>query len=99
MVEISIAYRPFAGPVPTMTTFAPLRPTEVILAGTALTFMVNGWVALGAMPFAAVIVPVNVPACEGNPEISPALLIVSPVGNPEAVNVIGDVPLAVHVKL
>jgi hypothetical protein len=64
--------------------------------GGAITIL-NACVALGNVPLAAVIVPGNVPGVVGVPEITPALLIVSPAGNPDAVNVIGAVPLATTV--
>ncbi len=66
--------------------------------GAALITMVKGWVALGRVPLAAVMVPLKVLAVVGVPEITPLLeLMVRPVGRPEAVNVIGAVPVAVTV--
>jgi len=56
-------------------------------------------VAFGRVALAAVIVPGKVPAVVGVPEMLPLLLIVSPVGRPEALNVMGTVPVAVHAKL
>jgi hypothetical protein len=67
--------------------------------GAALITIVNACVASGAVPFEAVIVPLNVPAVVGVPEITPALLIPKPGGRPDAVNVMGAVPVAVTVKL
>ena len=67
--------------------------------GTTLMAMLKGCVAFGSVPLAAVIVPLKVPAAVGVPEMTPCELIVSPVGRPGAVNVIGAVPVAVQVKL
>ena len=67
--------------------------------GAALITMLKFWVALGNVPLAAVIVPLNVPAAVGVPEITPALLIASPAGKPDSVKVIGAVPVAVTIKL
>ena len=49
-----------------------------------LTTMLKPCVALGAVPLAAVIVPLNVPAAVGVPEMTPVELIVRPVGRPGA---------------
>jgi len=68
-----------------------------MLAGTTLTKMEKAWVAFGAVPLAAVIVPENVPEAVGVPEMRPPELMVRPLGSPGAVKVIGVVPLAVHV--
>jgi hypothetical protein len=43
---------------------------------------------------AAVMVPVKVPGEVGVPDMTPALLMLSPAGNPEAVKVMGAVPVA-----
>jgi len=67
--------------------------------GAALMTMEKPCVASGRVPLAPEIVPENVPAVVGVPEMIPSALIVSPVGRPEALNVIGAVPVAVHVKL
>jgi len=73
----------------------------VIVGATvpALITMLNAWVALGNVPLAAVMVPLNVPAVVGVPAMTPALLIATPPGKPGAVNVIGAVPVAVTLKL
>jgi hypothetical protein len=57
------------------------------------------WVAFGAVPFDAVIVPVKVPAAVGVPAIAPALLKVSPSGKAPEVTakLIGVLPEAVQV--
>ena len=60
----------------------------------------NACEELGSVPFEAVIVPLNVPAAVGVPEIAPvALAKASPVGSAPVVtvNVIGAVPVAVTV--
>jgi len=85
------------------------RPTVPVLTGIALVIvgatgdglmtMEKLCVASGSVPLVAVIVPGNVPAVVGVPEITPLVLIDNPVGRPEALNVIGAVPVAVHVKL
>ena len=61
----------------------------------------NGWVALGAVPLAAWMVPVKVPVTLGVPEITPLVLRLRPVGRLPAltVKVIGAVPDATQVKL
>ena len=58
-------------------------------------------VALGSVPFIAVIVPLKVPVAPGVPEITPPEVSVRPVGRaPEVtVKVIGAVPDAAHVWL
>ena len=45
----------------------------------------------------AVIVPLKAPALVGVPEITPAVVMLNPVGRPAAVNPIGAVPAAVQV--
>jgi hypothetical protein len=68
----------------------------------AHTSRVKACVALGAVPFAAVIVMLYAPEvpAAGVPERRPAELSVTPLGNaPVSVNVIGVVPVAVTVKL
>ena len=68
--------------------------------GAAPITMVKACVALGSVPLAAVIVPLNVLAVVGVPDITPVVgAIVSPVGRPDAEKVIGAVPVAVTVKL
>ena len=67
--------------------------------GAALITIEKFCVALGKVPLVAVIVPGNVPAVVGVPEMTPLLLIARPVGRPVAVNPIGVVPVAVQVKL
>ena len=59
----------------------------------------NACVPFGAVPFDAVIVPVNVPAVVGVPEITPAEFNVRPGGKAPAVTayVIGVLPVAVIV--
>ncbi|HUJ12724.1 MAG TPA: hypothetical protein VL284_02955 [Thermoanaerobaculia bacterium] len=55
---------------------------EIVCAAFAMT-IVNGWTASGAVPFDAVIDPLNEPAAVGVPEMSPAVAsIVSPGGRP-----------------
>jgi hypothetical protein len=61
--------------------------------GAAIT-MVKAWAASGGVPLAAVMEPVNVPAEVGTPDMTPALLMLSPAGKPEAVKVMGAVPVA-----
>ena len=67
--------------------------------GAGLMRMEKPCTASGSVPLAALIVPVKVPPVVGVPEMFPLLLIVSPVGRPEALNVIGAVPVAMHAKL
>ena len=69
-----------ATPTVNVTVFA-----LVIWGGlvTALIVMLKFWVALPTV-FNAFTVPVNVPVAVGVPVIAPALLKVSPVGNPPA---------------
>ncbi len=57
------------------------------------------WVALGRVPFAAVMVPVNKPAVVGVPEMTPPELSVSGGGKAPDVteNVIGALPVATQV--
>ena len=59
------------------------------------------WVAAGAVPLDAVMVPMKVPAAVGVPEITPPVLRVRPVGRAPAVTlkVMEAVPVAVTVKL
>ena len=67
--------------------------------GAGLMTMEKFCVAFGTVPLVAVIVPGNVPAVVGVPEMTPLVLIARPVGRPVAVNPIGVVPVAVQVKL
>ena len=96
-VPVAVTVRLYATPTVPVAGGAAL----VIVGATvpALITMLNACVALGNVPLAAVIVPLNVPAVVGVPAMTPALLIVTPPGKPVAVNVIGAVPVAVTVRL
>jgi len=72
-----------------------------VKAGAWVMTIEKGWVAFGAVPLAAWIVPVKVPAALGVPEIAPPEASVSPVGRApaETVKVLAGDPDAVQVKL
>jgi hypothetical protein len=96
------------GGVPVAMTVNPYAvPTVPVEAGGGLVIdgatgagriaIEKACVASGATPLEAVIVPVNVLTVVGTPEITPAGLIASPFGKPDAVKVMGAVPVAVTV--
>jgi hypothetical protein len=96
-VPVAVTVKLYA--VPTVPVAVGGALVIVGATGAGLITMLKPWVALGKVPFAAVIVPLNVPTAVGVPEITPAVLIANPVGRPVAVKVIGAVPVAVQVKL
>ena len=96
-VPVAVTVRLYATPMVPVAGGAAL--VMVGAAVPALITTLNACVALGKVPLAAVIVPLNVPAVVGVPAITPALLMVTPPGNPDAVKVIGAVPVAVTVRL
>ena len=70
----------------------------VIVGGTVsagYTKIEKNWLALGRVPLAAVITPLNVPDSDGVPEIVPLEVIDKPGGRPVALNVIVESPVAV----
>ena len=73
----------------------------MVMVGGPLTVILKFWVAFGTTPFVAVTVPVKVPDAVGVPEITPAELIVKPVGKLPAVTLSVGVgkPVNVYVKL
>jgi hypothetical protein len=82
--------------VPAMPS-VKLALSALIMTGVRLIVMLKFCVASGAVPFAAVTVPLKVPRAVGMPEIAPADVNVSPVGNEpdETENIIGAEPSAV----
>ena len=97
-VPVAVTVKLYATPTVPVAGGAALVMVGAVGAPALIT-MLNACVALGNVPLAAVIVPLNVPAVVGAPAIVPALLIVTPPGKPAAVNVIGAVPVAVTAKL
>ena len=74
---------------------------KVGATGAAPIVIENAWVALGNVPLAAVMVPVNGPLTLGVPLIAPLPLRDRPVGRAPAVTVkvLAGEPDAVQVKL
>jgi hypothetical protein len=85
--------------VPTVPVAGGAALVMVGATDAALITIEKTCVASGFTPLDAVIVPLNVPAAVGVPEITPAALIATPVGRPDAVNVGAGVPVAVTVWL
>ena len=59
----------------------PFAGTALVIAGGVPIWILKFCVATGAYPLDAVTVPLNVPAADGVPEITPAPLRLRPVGN------------------
>ena len=77
----------------------PAGAAALVKSGAWVMTIEKFWVALGSVPFDAVMVPVKEPVALGIPEITPPEANVRPVGRAPAVTVkvIGVVPDAVRV--